>query len=143
MIRLEHANISATDAEATTRFIITAFPEFRVRGEGLDDYGRPWRHVGNDQFYVAIQSVPTRLDRVPYGNETGLNHLGWEVDDIAALEARMRAAGYEPNLKYLSHPARQRLYFHDPDGNDWEFVEYNTTDVRERNDYSDVSGVIQ
>lgn len=137
MIKLEHANISATDAEATTCFITTAFPDFRIRGEGLDAYGRPWRHVGNDDFYVAIQSVPTRLERTPYGNETGLNHLGWEVDDVTALEARMRAAGYQPNLKCDDHPARHRAYFHDPDGNDWEFVEYTTDDVRARNDYGD------
>ena len=137
MIKLEHANISATDAEAMTRFITSAFPNFHVRGEGLDSYGRPWRHVGNDEFYIAIQTVPTKLERKPYGNETGLNHLGWEVDDVTTLEARMRAAGYEPNLKANEHPARKRVYFYDPDGNDWEFVEYTTSDVHERNDYSD------
>jgi hypothetical protein len=49
----------------------------------------------------------------------------------------MRAAGYEPNLKANEHPARQRVYFYDPDGNDWEFVEYTTSDVHGRNDYSD------
>jgi len=57
-------------------------PDFRVRGAGLDGHGRPWRHVGNDEFYVAIQTVPTRLVRTPYGNDTGLNHLGWMVDDV-------------------------------------------------------------
>ena len=85
MIKLEHANISATDAEATTRFITTAFPGFRIRGEGLDGRGRPWRHVGNDEFYIAIQTVPARLERTPYGDTTGLNHLSWEVDDVSAL----------------------------------------------------------
>ncbi len=57
-------------------------PDFRVRGAGLDGHGRPWRRVGNDEFYVAIQTVPTRLVRTPYGNDTGLNHLGWVVDDV-------------------------------------------------------------
>ena len=104
MIKLEHANISATDAEAMTRFITSAFPDFHVRGEGLDSYERPWRHVGNDEFYIAIQTVPTKLERKPYGNDTGLNHLGWEVDDVTTLEARMRAAGYEPNLKANEPP---------------------------------------
>ena len=137
MIKLEHANISVTDAEATTHFIVTAFPDFRVRGEGLDGHGRPWRHVGNDATYVALQTVPTNLERTPYGNNTGLNHLGWEVDDVLALEARMRAAGYAPNLQADEHPARHRRYFYDPDGNDWEFVEYTTADVSERNDYGD------
>jgi catechol 2,3-dioxygenase-like lactoylglutathione lyase family enzyme len=137
MSTLEHANISVTDAEATTRFIICAFPDFHIRGEGLDGRGRPWRHVGNDEFYIAIQSVPDRLERTPYGNTTGLNHLGWVVDDVAALEARMHVAGYRPNLKADEHPARRRRYFYDPDGNDWEFVEYTTTEISQRNDYSD------
>ena len=93
MNTLEPANISVTNAEATTRFIICAFPDFRIRGEGLDGHGRPWRHVGDDEFYIAIQTVPDQLERTPYGNTTGLNQLGWVVDDVAALEARMRDAG--------------------------------------------------
>jgi catechol 2,3-dioxygenase-like lactoylglutathione lyase family enzyme len=92
--------------------------------------------VGNNRFYVALQTVPTNRHRTPYGNETGLNHLGWKVDDLTALEARMKAAGFEPNLAADDHPARKRRYFYDPDGNDWEFVEYLTDDVGERNDYS-------
>ncbi len=74
--------------------------------------------------------------RVPYSNSTGLNHLGWEVDDVEALEARMRAAGFVPNLREHDHPARLRTYFYDPDGNDWEFVQYLTNVPAERNDYS-------
>ena len=136
MIRLEHANISVMNAEEMTRFITIAFPDFRVRGEGLDSHGRPWRHVGNDNYYIAIQTVSSKLERKLYGNNTGLNHLGWEVDDVEALEKRMRRAGFEPNLKVYDHPARKRLYFHDPEGNDWEFVEYTTSDIKERNDYS-------
>ena len=33
------------------------------------------------------------------------------------------------------HPHRKRVYFYDPDGNDWEFVEYFTADMALRNDY--------
>jgi hypothetical protein len=28
------------------------------------------------------------------------------------------------------------VYFHDPDGNEWEFVEYRTTDPVLRHDYA-------
>lgn len=136
MIRLEHANLSVVNTEEMERFLLAAFPDFRRRGEGTDGQGRPWRHVGNDRFYVALQTVPANRHRTPYGNETGLNHLGWEVDDLTALEARMKAAGFEPNLAADDHPARNRRYFYDPDGNDWEFVEYLSDDVDERNDYS-------
>ncbi|MCZ6642800.1 MAG: VOC family protein [Gammaproteobacteria bacterium] len=135
MIKLEHANISATDVEAMTQFITTAIPDFGIRHEGLDSHGRPWRHVGNDEFYIAVSTVSERGSRKPYSNVTGLNHLGWEVDDVAALEERMIDAGYRANLKDHGHPARRRTYFYDPDGNDWEFVQYLSDDPAERNDY--------
>jgi catechol 2,3-dioxygenase-like lactoylglutathione lyase family enzyme len=135
MYRLEHANLSVTDADALTQFICAAFPQFRVRGEGLDHGGRPWRHVGDDAFYVALQTVPGTEVRTPYSNTPGMNHLGWEIDDLDALRERMAAAGYTPNLFDDSHAARRRLYFYDPDGNDWEFVEYQTDDPAQRNDY--------
>lgn len=135
-MKLEHANLSVQHTDDMERFLFAAFPDFRRRGEGLDGQGRPWRHVGNDTFYVALQTVPGNRQRVPYGNETGLNHLGWEVEDLEALVGRMQAAGFEPNLSIDDHPARHRRYFYDPDGNDWEFVQYTTDDPAERNDYS-------
>ena len=134
-MRLEHANLSVLDADAMTRFLTTAFPEFAIRGEGLDGRNRSWRHVGNDAFYIALQTVPASAVRTPYSNTPGMNHLGWEVDSVDDLQRRMESAGYAANLHDDSHPARRRVYFHDPDGNDWEFVEYLTDDVAERNDY--------
>ena len=136
MIRLEHANFSVLNTEAMRHFLCTAFPDFGVRGGGQDSHGRPWCHVGNDDFYIALQTVPDSSNRTPYGNNTGLNHLGWEVDDLNALESRMKEAGFESNMKADEHPARQRRYFYDPDGNDWEFVRYLVEDPAQRNDYS-------
>ena len=105
MIKLEHANISATDVEAMTRFITTAIPSFGIRHEGFDHRGRPWRHVGNDDFYIAVSTVSEPGNRKPYSNVSGFNHLGWEVDDVEALEQRMIAAGYSANMKAHDHPA--------------------------------------
>lgn len=138
MQKLEHANLSVTDVEAMTRFITAAFPDFAVRGEGLDDAGRPWRHVGTQEFYVALQAVPGSPHRQPYDNQPGMNHLGWEVDDVTALASRLQAAGFEPNQHHRNHPARHRVYFFDPDGNDWEFVQYLSDDLQMRHSYDDV-----
>ena len=137
-MRLEHANLSVHDAEAMTRFLQAVSPDFCLRGEGRDAHNRPWRHVGNDDFYVALQTVTEGETRTPYGDTPGMNHLGWEVESVALLEARMRAAGFMPNLRVDSHPGRIRLYFYDPEGNDWEFVEYLSDDPQTRNDYADV-----
>ena len=136
-MRIEHANLSVHDAGAMTRFLQAVSPDFVVRGQGLDARGRPWRHVGNDVFYVALQTVTEGEVRTPYDDTPGMNHLGWVVDSVDALEARMREAGFTPNLRVSTHPARIRLYFYDPEGNDWEFVEYLREDASERNDYRD------
>lgn len=135
MHRLEHANLNVHDAQSIVRFICAAIPEFHIRGEGRDDRGRPWCHVGTDDHYLALTSVGASVDRTPYGTTVGLNHLGYEVDDLDALEARMARAGFHPNLRIDGHPARRRIYFHDPEGNDWEFVEYASTDPAKRNAY--------
>ena len=135
-MKLEHANLSVIHADEMERFLCAAFPDFRRRGGGTDAHNRPWRHVGNDDFYIALQTVPDNPHRKPYGSEVGLNHLGWEVTDLQALVSRMADAGFEPNMSADEHPARKRRYFFDPDGNDWEFVEYLVDDADARNDYS-------
>jgi catechol 2,3-dioxygenase-like lactoylglutathione lyase family enzyme len=135
MHRLEHANLSVRDTAGIKRFLQAAFPAFRVRGEGTDAYGRPWCHFGDDDVYVALTTLPDAPQRVPYSNVPGLNHLGFEVDDLDALRQRLEAAGFRHNLQVDDHPARRRIYFHDPDGNDWEFVQYSSDDPAQRNDY--------
>jgi catechol 2,3-dioxygenase-like lactoylglutathione lyase family enzyme len=65
----------------------------------------------------------------------GVNHLAYEVDDVDALRNRMTAAGYMDSTPPNSHPYRKRLYFYDPEGNDWEFVQYLSQDPAKRNDY--------
>jgi hypothetical protein len=47
----------------------------------------------------------------------------------------MLAAGYRDSTPPNAHPHRRRLYFYDPEGNDWEFVQYLSQDPAERNDY--------
>jgi catechol 2,3-dioxygenase-like lactoylglutathione lyase family enzyme len=137
-IRLEHANLQVRDIDATMRFVQTAFPDFQVRGEGKNWSGGRWVHLGNDGTYLALSEAPLAPAEawVPYSGKPGLNHLGFEVDDAAALRQRMLAAGYRDSTVPNEHPHRTRVYFHDSDGNDWEFVEYRSDDPAERNDYA-------
>lgn len=137
-VRLDHANLSVRDLDAAIRFLTTAFPEFRVRGRGGDCAGWEWVHVGNDETYVALLAADANAVQpfVPYGGGPGLNHLGFEVDDVAALRERLLAAGYRETTTPNAHPHRRRIYFADAEGNDWEFVEYLSRDPAERNDYA-------
>jgi catechol 2,3-dioxygenase-like lactoylglutathione lyase family enzyme len=135
--RLDHANLTVRDVDEAVRFLRAALPEFRVRAEGKSWKGTRWVHVGTDDVYVALyQASSESAERwVPYDGKPGTNHLGFEVDDAAALRERMRAAGYEDTTVPNRHPYRRRVYFHDREGNDWEFVQYLSDDPEKRNDY--------
>ena len=136
--RLEHANLCVQDVDAVIAFLRTAFPEFAIRADRIDSDGSRWVHVGTDDTYIALTLAETVPDQPwkPYSGVPGVNHLGYVVDDVDALRARMLAAGYEESTVPNVHPARKRVYFLDPEGNDWEFVQYYTDDPAERNDYS-------
>ena len=135
-IRIEHANLQVRAVEEAQRFLMAAFPEFRVRREGLYQ-GRRWMHIGTDDTYIALNeaSQDAAGTRVPYDGQPGLNHLGYEVDDVEALRDRLAAAGFKDSTVPNSHPHRRRVYFYDADGNDWEFVQYLSDDPAQRNDY--------
>lgn len=136
-VRLEHANLSVRDVEGMIRFLQTAFPEFRVRGEGRSNDGSRWAHIGIRETYVALSEANRKPEKrwTPYQGLPGVNHLGYEVDDVEALRHRLKAAGYQESTVPNAHPHRKRVYFYDPDGNDWEFVQYFSQDTAERNDY--------
>jgi len=122
-------------------FLQTAFPEFVVRAEGLGLRGERWLHVGTDETYLALNEANAANAEaaevwVPYAGKPGLNHLGFEVDDADALRERMREAGYFDSTVPNAHPHRKRVYFHDAEGHDWEFVETSSDDPALRHDYS-------
>lgn len=135
-IRLEHANLTVRNLDAMVAFFTTAFPEFEIRREGLND-GRRWLHLGTSDTYLALNesTVAPAEPWVPYSGKPGSNHLGYEVDDVDGLRSRLKEAGYRDTTYPNAHPHRKRVYFADPEGNDWEFVEYFSDLDHERNDY--------
>lgn len=137
-VRLEHANMVVSNIDEMTRFLRTAFPEFRVRHDSKNLQGRRWVHVGTDETYVALSELTQEpAERwQPYSGRPGTNHLGYEVDDIEALVDRMTAGGYLNTTYPNDHPHRKRVYFNDPEGHDWEFVQYLSTSAADRNDYT-------
>lgn len=94
-------------------------------------------HIGTDDTYIALNEASDEPDErwVPYDGKPGINHLGYEVDDVDALRDRLTAAGFREQTYPNNHPHRKRVYFYDSDGNDWEFVQYFSDDPAERNDY--------
>ncbi len=137
MMRLEHANICVKEFDQMIKFLTTLFPEFRIRGGGVSKKGTKWVHVGNDDTYIALQQSDSDRDMIwkPYSGAPGVNHLAFEVDNVDLLREKLLAAGYSESTVPNKHPFRKRVYFYDPEGNDWEFIQYFSEDPKERNDY--------
>lgn len=135
--RLEHANLVVRDIDGIIRFIQAALPDFRIRHDETEEDGSRWVHIGTDDFYLTLNqaSGEPAEDWVPYSGKPGVNHLGFEVDDAESVRKRLQAAGYRDSTYPNDHPYRRRVYFNDPEGNDWEFVQYLSDDPAERNDY--------
>ncbi|WP_020406779.1 VOC family protein [Hahella ganghwensis] len=135
---LEHANITVENAEKTMDFLKTAFPDFALRGEGeLQNQSGRWFHFGNDNFYFALQQCDEHLSHVGtrYLND-GINHVGMVVEDVSGVRSRLEERGYS-GYETDRHPFRRRIYFYDPNGIEWEFVQYLSTRPEERNLYEE------
>ncbi len=146
MDRLEHVNLVVRNLEATRTFLLTAFPHWRIRGSGENSwYGksRNWCHVGDDNYYITLNDQAEGENRDLSGYTPGLAHIGFAVADSDAIKARLLAAGYEVEVLGADHPYRKTVYFVDPEGFEFEFMEYLSDDPGKRNQYGGESGSIQ
>jgi len=136
-VHLEHANIQVKDVDSIIDFLSAAFPSFHVRHDSGQQDSERWVHFGDEHVYLSINKATQSAaeDWRPYCGKPGLNHLGFVVEDVNALRQRLLAAGYIETTVANEHPARKRIYFNDPEGNDWEFLQYFTDDLDQRNDY--------
>lgn len=121
--RFEHINVSCKNINATKKFYQTLFPDWYVRVEGVFN-GRHWMHLGNKQFYLALNNQ-TDQERVHTSYENiGINHVGFVIPDGEAMKKLLDAEGIEYYTMTASE-TKHRIYVNDPDGNEIELVEYN------------------
>ena len=134
-VYLEHANITVRSLDEATRLLGAAFPDFRIRGGG-EFRGRKWIHFGNDHTYLALNEYPEAQSEEKDYSHTGLNHMGFVVDDLDGIDQRLQAAGYEQDESFREESEfRRRHYYYDGNNMEWEFVEYLSDDPARRNDY--------
>lgn len=151
MIRaIDHINIVVADLERSVRFYtgVLGFTELRratLAGEWIDRIvGLP--SVRARAVFIVAPAGEPRIELLCYdappgvsvadnsrANTVGLRHIALRVDDVAAMVARLRAAGVtvfsEPvrvPAGVVHHDAGEKtlVYFLDPDGVILELAEY-------------------
>lgn len=138
MIRLEHVNLVVKDMKETLDFIQTAFPDWKVRGKGESEwYGkfRNWLHIGTDEYYITLNQGTNDDNRDLKSHSPGLAHIGFTVDDMEAISSRLQKKGYEIATIGADHPFRKTIYFIDPSGFEFEFIQYLSNNPKEKNMY--------
>jgi catechol 2,3-dioxygenase-like lactoylglutathione lyase family enzyme len=134
-IYLEHANITVNDLQEAVKFFQTAFPHFKIRGGGNEM--REWIHLGDDNTYIALNKAKQN-DLSVYKNydKIGINHLGFVVENVEEIANNLLSNGYKRDFPKAIEQFRIRDYFADADGNQFEFIQYLSDVVQERNSYN-------
>ncbi|MEK6152435.1 VOC family protein [Flavobacteriaceae bacterium 3-367] len=134
-IYLEHANITVNDLQEAIKFFQTAFPHFKIRGGGNNE--REWVHIGDDNTYIALnQAKQSDLGVSKNYDSVGINHLGFVVADVEEIATNLLSRGYKRDFPKQVERFRIRDYFADKDGNQYEFVQYLSEVVQEKNSYA-------
>ena len=127
MARLEHVNMTVKDPTATGAMLQRIFG-WRIRWQGAAINGGFTIHLGDDDTYLAIYSGPddtlTSRGDQSYRTAGGLNHIGVVVDDLDAIEQKVRSEGLTPQAHADYEPGR-RFYFDDHDGIEIEVISYS------------------
>jgi catechol 2,3-dioxygenase-like lactoylglutathione lyase family enzyme len=124
-MRLEHVNITVSNIDTSFQFYADLFGfEKRWEGMGAGEVG-PVRsmHAGNEHTYLAFFEAEREGRRPADYGIAGVNHIGFEVDDLEIYRKRLEELGVRIHLEADYEPGK-RIYFHDPDGVEIELVEY-------------------
>ena len=54
---LEHLNMTSTDVDETIRFLLTAMPEFSIRGEGGGEKAQRWVHIAVSYTHLTLPTI--------------------------------------------------------------------------------------
>ena len=147
---IDHLNIVVADLDRSVRFYsellgFRLMKEARLEGEWIDRIVGLKGVKGRVAYVVAPAGEP-RIELLCYesplgedpvvnrrANTIGLRHFAMRVDDIAAMTAKLRAAGVEVFSDPVKVPQgvvehdqgeKTLVYFLDPDGVVLELAEY-------------------
>lgn len=118
--QIEHANLTVTNPERSTE-LFKQLLSWEERWRGKSKFGGDTIHVGDKTTYLALYTNSEA--KGGYSKGQPLNHVGLLVDDLAAAEGVVTAAGLEP-FGHDDYEPGKRFYFFDWDGIEFEVVSY-------------------
>ena len=121
-MHLEHVNLTVNSVPRSIDFYRNLL-NLDLRWEGTNGSGRRAAHIGDDRSYLALFEAAEPSQAVEDYSRTGLNHIGFVVDDLDEMKARLIRLGVEPHQEEDYEPGK-RLYFYDLNGIEVELVEY-------------------
>ena len=119
---LEHVNITVGSPERTAAMLEALFG-WKARWRGPSAMGGRTIHVGSGAHYIAVYTPDETGAALAHAKGRPLNHVGVEVDDLDATEARAVAFGLKP-FNHDDYAPGRRFYIFDGDGIEWEIVSY-------------------
>ncbi len=120
---LEHVNLTVSNLERSLAFYQQIFG-YQVRWQGNFGSGAKGAHLGDDRQYISLMEADSPGRAEQRMDIVGINHIGFVVDDIESVKARVIEMGVEPHSEQTYDPGKH-LYFFDPDGIEIELVEYD------------------
>lgn len=133
--RIEHLNITVPDIDAAILFLKIVAPDFEVRKDERPSDSYRWVHIGNDDYYIALQEAHLDADpknRLQAYTNYGVNHVAVVVTDIKEIEQRLLPGGYHKGINTPQEKYRKRAYYYDSAGLEWELVEYLSISTEEK-----------
>ena len=120
---LEHVNLTVSDPQRSADLMRDLFG-WHIRWEGPSMSGGHTIHVGSDDQYLALYTNENVKAADPqFRKGEPMNHVAMTVDDLDAVEEKVKAAGLEP-FGHDDYDPGRRFYFFDWNGIEYEIVNY-------------------
>lgn len=114
-MKWNHVGIKSADVEKSLRFYCDILGLKKQKELGI--FGKRFIFVGNETVSIEIEAGDPEDRRIDPRTQTGLYHLAFTVDDVAALVDRLKSEGVPIALEPLStQPDRLVAFVEDPDG---------------------------
>lgn len=120
---LEHINVTVRDANKTAEILGQIF-DWKVRWAGSAKDNGIAVHLGTDNTYIALYSHDDKhVADTSSKTLTQLNHIGVQVDNLEAIEKKVKALGFTA-YNHGDYEPGKRFYFNLDDGLEIEAVSY-------------------